>query len=73
MKLIFHVNIFQTNNRTMKYDRLIWYIILNPDLSEPGMQLFVIICSVKVYLRLDVTRVRAMQTCYKGANLIASF
>ena len=33
----------------------------------------VIICSVKVYLNLDVTRERARQTCHKGANLIASY
>ena len=33
----------------------------------------VIICSVKVYLKLDVTRERARRTCHQGANLITSY
>ena len=33
----------------------------------------VIICSVKVHLKLDVTRGRATQSCLKGAHFIASF
>ena len=38
-----------------------------------GQSFLVIICSVKVYLKLDVTRERVRQTCHKGANFDCFF
>ena len=53
---------------------------VTPPLPSPFSYIFfvcqsflVIICSVKVYLKFDVTRERARQTCHKGENLIASY
>ena len=59
---------------------IIWKPGFTPPLPSPFSYIFfvcqsflVIICSFKVYLKLDVTRERARQTCHKGANLIASY